>query len=361
MPTLETQKSDFATGKTVTILDVARQTGLSKTTVSAALTGNGRLSEATRELVLREAEKLGYQADYFAQGLRKKNNDLIGFFSPDIDLGVSTLKMQKMWSLLDARGYTVPILAYGNREGGEFLEQEQLLSELRRQKPRAILCNTSNLQSEAAHAELQRYLNEGGVAVCYDWEVPVETDQVIFDREHNTYIAASHLLQAGHRKIGAALPQVRQGVCGRTNGFERALREFGVTPNSDWLWTVDYGQLSEPEGVKLAERFLALPADNRPSALCIVNDYVAHAFALCVMRAGLRIPADLSLVSHDNLPIAQYGALALSSVSHPYEEIARHAVEMLDARLCGRADPMPRREIVRGQLFERGSVCPPGQ
>ena len=359
MPTLETQNSDFVAGKTVTILDVARQTGLSKTTVSAALTGNGRLSETTRELVLREAQKLGYQADYFAQGLRKKNNDLIGFFSPDIDLGVSTLKMQKMWSLLDARGYTVPILAYGNREGGEFLDQEKLLAELRRQKPRAILCNTSNLQSPAAHDELRRYLQGGGIAVCYDWELPVETDQVIFDREHNTYLAAAHVLGAGHRKIGAALPQIRQGECGRSNGFERALREFGVTPNSSWLWTVDYGQSSELEGVRLAQQFLALSIGERPTALCIVNDYVAHAFALCVMRAGLRIPADLSLVSHDNLPIAQYGALPLSSVSHPYEEIAQIAVEMLDARLCGRADPQPRRERVRGQLFERGSVCPP--
>lgn len=345
--------------KPTTILDVARHTGLSKTTVSAALTGNGRLSDKTRELVQREAHKLGYQADFFAQGLRKKQNDLIGFFSPDLDMGISTLKLQTIWQMLDERGYTVPVLAYGTREGGQFLDQEKLLAELRRQKPRALICNTSNLQSDAAQAELHHYLEEGGVAVCYDWAVNVETDAVVFDRQHNTYLATRHLIEAGHREIGAYLPSHRYAAGSRTAGFAQALEEVSIGIRPQWMLEAQYNIQSELEGVALAEKFLALR--ERPTAMCILNDDIASTFVNCLMRAGVRVPDELSLVSHDNLAIAEYGAIPLTTVSHPYIEIARHVVELLDSRLSGRTNGPPRRETVRGQLFERASVSAPAR
>ncbi len=303
------------TSRPVTISDVARAVGLSKTTVSTALTGNGRLSEETREMVRREAEKLGYQADFFAQGLRKKHNDLIGFFSPDIDLGVSTLKMHTIWRLLDERGYTVPVLAYGNRANGQYIEQEKLLADLRRQKPRAMLCNTSNLQSESAQEELRRYLQEGGLAVCYDWPTEVEVDTVLFDRQHNTYTATRHLLGAGHQKIGACFPWHRYSGATRAAGFRQAMEEAGVEIREEWIFNVDYQMQPELEAVALAEQFLKLR--ERPTAMCVVNDHLANTFATCLARAGVRVPSDLSLVSHDNLPIAEHGTVRLTSVSHP--------------------------------------------
>lgn len=66
--------------KPATLLDVARATGLSKSTVSAALSGNSRHSEATRKIVLDAAQELNYTANYHAQGLRKQSSDVIGFF-----------------------------------------------------------------------------------------------------------------------------------------------------------------------------------------------------------------------------------------------------------------------------------------
>lgn len=345
--------------KPPTLLDVARVSGLSKSTVSAALNGQSRHSEATRQTVLKVAQELGYEANYHAQGLRKQSNDLIGFFSPDMDLGISTLKMHRIWGLLDARGYTVPVLAYGNRLGGQVIEQEKLLAELRRQKPRAMICNTSNLQSEAAQAELRRYLEEGGQAVCYDWPLEVETDRVIFDREHNTYLATRHLLEKGHRKIGACLPWHKYSSGPRAQGFKKALAEFEAETREEWILKPDFKFQFELEGADLAAKFLSLR--ERPTAMCVVNDYVASAFATCLARAGVQVPRDLSIVSHDNSPIAEIGPTPLTSISHPIEEIAETVVEMLDSRLTGRYDGPARCEIIRGQLFDRGSVVAPSQ
>ncbi|BCM93754.1 HTH-type transcriptional regulator DegA [Abditibacteriota bacterium] len=340
----------------VTIHDVAKAAGLSKTTVSAALTGNGRLSEATRDLVLREAEKLGYDANPHAQGLRGRRSKEIGFFSPDIDLGVSTLKAQAIGRFLNERGYSVPISAYTNREGGAFTAQEKLIASMRRQKMRAVICNTLNLHGERALAELRAYLEEGGVAVCFDFPLEIECDAVIFDREHNTYLAARHLVENGHREIGLCVPNTLHSRAPRIAGFQRALGEFGVEACEEWIVSVPYNIEAEREGQTLARWFLELP--QKPTAMCIVNDIVALTFAALLGREGIRVPEDLSLVGHDNRTLSELGTLPLSSVSHPIEDIALSVVEMLDSRLNGRYDGPPRREIVRGQLFERASVRP---
>jgi DNA-binding LacI/PurR family transcriptional regulator len=225
---------------------------------------------------------------------------------------------------------------------------------MRLQKMRADICNTLNLQSERAHAELSTYLKEGGLAVCFDRPVAVECDSVVFDRQHNSYLAARHLLDRGHRRIGLCVPDARHSREPRIAGFRQALKEFGVPARAEWIVSVPYHIEAEREGAALAQWFLALT--DKPTAMCVVNDVTALAFAAQIRRQGFRVPQDLSLVGHDNRAVSELGALPLSTVSHPIEEIAHAVVEMLDSRLTGRYDGPPRREIVRGQFFERASV-----
>lgn len=339
----------------VTIHDVARAAGLSTTTVSAALTGNGRLSDATRELVRREAEKLGYDASPQGRGLRRGRSQEIGLLSPQVDLGVSTLKTHAIARYLNQKGYTVPISAYINDGPGALTVQEKLVASMRRQKLRAVVCDTLNLHGATrALADLRAYLDEGGQAVFYDWPIELEADAVVFDREHNTYLATRHLLENGHRRIGACIPNTTDPRDSRRAGFERAMREFDAPIRTNWVVSVPYALEAEREGATLARWFLELP--ERPTAMCVVNDMVALAFAATADRHGVRIPEDVSLVGHDNRALAEFGPLPLTTVTHPADEIARRVVELLDSRLTGSYDGPARREVVRGQLVERQSV-----
>lgn len=345
----------FTNGRRATIHDVARVAGLSKSTASRALVG-GSVSLEAREAVLAAARELDYNADFFAQGLRKKQNDLIGFFSPGLDLGVSTLKTQAITKRLYAKGYQVPVMAYGCRENGESFGQEELLADLRRQKPRALICSTRNLQYEGAQQELRRYLEEGGVAVCFDWPIDVETDCVLFDRVHNSYLATKYLLKMGHRDIGFYIPGRDISGNARMKGFVQALAEYGVEPRQEWIFCQDFHLESEHEGRQLAEDFLKLPENQRPTAMAVVNDIVALAFASQIERAGIKIPRDLSLMGHDGRAAAEIGFLPLTTVTHPIEAIADAVVELLETRLANRNAFPPRTQIVRGHLIERESV-----
>ncbi len=79
----------------------------------------------------------------------------------------------------------------------------------------------------------------------------------------------------------------------------------------------------------------------------MVNDYAATAFIGTAQRGGIRVPEDVSVVSHADMPIARHGATPLTTMTHPVEIIARHVVELLASRLESRhADP-PREIVVR--------------
>jgi DNA-binding LacI/PurR family transcriptional regulator len=348
-----TTASSKSESRANTIYDLARATGLSKTTVSSALSGSGRISPATREVVLEAARRMQYEGNYYAQRLKKRCLRTIGLFSLDLDIGVETHKIKIIQRLLAGRGYDVPIYSYGSYGGGEEVDQKALLSTLRRQRPQAIVCSLSGLEADTLQ-ELARYVEEGGIVVCYGYsDQEIEGyDQVIFDENDNTYQAARYLLELGHHEIGFYIPGVRRRHEPRLAGFCRALDEFGATTRSDWTFSSD--ELYEEGGGAVAARFMAL--EQRPSAMCIVNDHAASAFVNEVQRGGLTVPRDLSIVSHDDSPVARYSVVPLTTVSHPVEAIARNIVNFLCSRLEGLYDGVPRRVIIKGQLMVRDSA-----
>lgn len=337
--------------KPVTIADVARAAGVSKTAASAAFTGNGRLSEATREAVLKAARELRFEPSLHAQRLSTgHSNNMIGLFSLDLDLGVGTQKVKLIQSLISQQGYDVPVYTYGNYDGSDDDHIALLLSNLRRQKPRAIVCCVRNLGKRVLE-ELARYQEDGGHVVSYDSPIPVECDQVIFDREGNTSLAVRHLLELGHRDIGLYIHGFIEPENPREIGFRRTLAEHEIEVRSEWILT---GGLYEEGGAQLAARFIELR--EKPTALCIVNDQSAIAFIAELGRRGLSVPQDVSVVGHDNIMASCYSMIPLTTVSHPIEAISHQVVELLRTRLSGDYNGAPRQVVLGGELIAREST-----
>ena len=348
------------TEKAMTLEDLASALGMSRSSVSRAFTGNGRIAPQTREKVLQSARELGYQPNLHAQRLAGgRCRNTIGLFSLGLDYGVTTEKIKIIQQLLSEQGFHVPLYAYSSYSTVEVVKQAELMSVLRRQQPRAIACATRGLEPDALQ-ELKKYGDEGGIVVSYDYPSDLDCDHVIFDREDNNYQAAKHLLELGHRKVGLYMegdrkPSAQLSIVGsRVRGFERALHEHELALNPNWMFC---GLDAEEGGALLARQFLAL--QDRPTAICIVNDRAACAFVNEVQRAGLRVPNDVSVVSHDDQPIAQYSAVPLSTSTHPSQEIAQSVVEMLSSRFDGSYQGNTRRKWIRGSFVARASTAPP--
>lgn len=341
--------------KSVTLADVAREAGISKATASLALKGDPRTAARTRQAVLQAARKLRYEPNLLAQNWSKgRSYSTIGLFAPGLDLGVRTEKLQTIQGLLSERGFDVPVYVYGIPIRPKRSDQAALMSTVRRQKPRAVICNAANdLQPETLR-ELVRYREEGGLLLSYDDPLALDCDQVLFDREDNTYQAARHLLELGHRRMAFCLHGYNALQHPRLAGFRRALGEFGLETREDWIFSeIGY----EAAGAKLAARFLDLA--DRPTGICIVNDLAAATFVNEVQRAGLRVPEDVSVVGHDDTPAARYCAVPLTTVSHPATEIAHAVVDLLTTRLEGSSEPETQRIVLQGALVRRASAAPP--
>lgn len=343
--------------KNVTISDVAREAGVTSATVSFTLSGKRVISPDTREAVMKAVEHLGYTPNPHAVRLANgRCVNLIPLFTLTLDRGSGTQKLLLVQRALHEDGFRAPIHGYDFHAAHNVSEQIALMRDIRTQRPRAIVCATAGVCPEAI-AELRQFQEEGGLiaCICYGSPVPIECDQVILDEEDNTYQSTRHLLSQGHRRIGFYKVSSQRHEGPRTVGFRRALKEFEAEYNPAWHF---YGGLiadQEEGGMAIARQWAALPANNRPTGMCIVNDHTAQGFIVGVEELGVRVPEDVSVVGHDDQPIAQFGRIALTTVSHPVEEMVDALLSMVRERLSGYEGP-PRCSVVKGRLVVRHST-----
>jgi len=343
--------------RSVTMQDIADSLGLSKTAISQALAGKGRLSKERRQMILDTAEKMGYEPDVQARRLSTgRFENQIAIFSLDLDLGTETLKLSHVQQLLIAQGFDVSLHAFGFLPWKKVTGADVLLRQVCRLKPRAIICNSRDLKRGTLQ-ELEIFQRQGGAVVCYDESVDLQCDQVIFDRATNTRLATEYLLLAGHRRIGIhpghQKPRDPRFVSQRYDSFQATLKAARIALRQQWIFYSEHTY--EEAGQDVAAQYLALPSSKRPSALYIVNDHAAAAFVHAVMRAGLTVPDDVSVISDDDLPAASACFVPLAAVTQPVQQIAETVVELLTNRLENPAAPQQYR-IIKGQLVTRQSV-----
>lgn len=351
-----TKKTMQIVRKAVTLADVARAVGTSKTTASHALSGKVGVSPVTRQAVLSAASEMGFEVDPLARLLSNgRNEKTVGFFTLDIDLSGRTRLLQIIQAALNDCGFSVPIYAYGYRGRDVVENQLELMGTLLAQRPRAILCNLSGVHQPVLD-QLRLFVERGGIAVCYGYstDAPDFCDAVIYEENTSFSMAAQHLMSLGHRDIGLFNVGQRKPEGGQLEQFARVLRENNCSLRNEWLFENTGTQRYEEDGEALAKTYLKLR--NRPSAMVIANDYAAVAFMATLAAAGVRTPQDVSVVGHDNDAISKHGVVPLTTISYGFEIMAKHVVDLITSRLEGKYSGTTRRIDIQGELIVRGST-----
>jgi len=345
-------KSTF--NRPVRLQDVADAAGTSLATASLAMNGKGRVSPVTQQRILRIARSMGFEAHPSARLLATGHRSAhVGIFTQDLDLGVVTKKLQLLQGILFEKGFNASIYSGGDDRGGRVADHAGLLRDLRQQRPLAIICHNTQHFDEAMLEEMRTYAASGGHVVTFDFASVLPCDQVIFDRADSADQAVTFLLQQGHRQIGFAMSGIHHNNV-RISGLRHAFRRFGIEVQEQLLF--DCADESSPEAVgqMLAQQFLQ--REQRPTALCIPDDVVAASFIAALYRKGVRVPQELSVVSHDDLPIAAHNFIPITTIAQPLETIARKTAELLVSRARhGYAGP-PRTIRLRGELVVRQST-----
>lgn len=329
-----------------TIQDVADAAGVSIATVSRALHGLPRVSEATRQRVLDAAGALSYVASPSASSLAGGQTMAIGVVAPFVNRWFFAAAVHSAEELLRPAGYDMLLYSLGTDAD----ERRRILTgNLLRKRVDGVL--VLGLQPDAG--EVAALSSAGGPVAIIGTEVP-GWGSVRIDDEATARTAMRHLLRLGHRRIGYIGgdrddPLHSTAPTDRHRGYRTELAAAGIALDAS-LEAI--GGFTVRGGMAAMARLLA----QRPTAVFAASDEMAMGAAHAARRAGLRVPQDLSVIGIDDHEMAEL--FDLTTVGQPVDTQGELAAEMLLAAL---SDPTaePPTMTVPTHLVVRGTTGPP--
>jgi DNA-binding LacI/PurR family transcriptional regulator len=338
----------------VTIIDVARAAGVSKTTVSAVICGRSGVKEETRQLVLDTIRELKYVPNFTARNFVQGRTNILGalivhadkrsldyqfaqetgVYSQDISRGIiarlSTTRYGLMTSYMTPGETVLPPMFTDNRIDGLFV-----------------------IGALEMPLVVRRVLKERNIPVVAVGRTCSEYDSIRVDVPQSVYLAAKHLYVNGHRLIGLVncAPNFTSNV-ERFEGYRRALAEVGL--EIDRSLVVDCRDNTGSSGYIAAGQLLTSGAN--PTGLITANVSITMGVLRYLYEHRIRIPDDISIIGHEDSVMYSYASPALTAINIQKEKTGDRAAELLLERLAGNDKSFPVSRFIEPVLTVRDSV-----
>lgn len=325
--------------------DVAREAGVSASTVSRVMSRPSMVAGSTRARVERVIAELGYRPSRVARRLRVEagRSKLIGLIIPDIQNPFFADLARGVEDAAREKGFAVFL---GNSDEDP-VKESHYLDVLRAEAVDGVI-----LPPAAGSDDPLRALVGGGVpVVCVDRRRDgAAVDTVVMDNRRGARDATAHLIELGHRRIGfiEGLPGLSTSR-ERLHGYREALETAGLSPDPAMVGS---GGSREVGGRTAAERLLEL--EPRPTALIVGNGVMTLGALEAIRVRGLRVPDDVALIGYDDAPWARVVEPPLTVVRQTASELGRRAMELLIRRLDD-PDREPECVMLQPELVVRGS------
>jgi LacI family transcriptional regulator len=307
-----------------TINDVAREAGVSITTVSRVLNNNYPVKEETRIKIEKAIEKLNYKPNAMARSLITKKSSMIGVIVPGITNLFFPTIVEAIDEFMKKQGYSI---ALSNTEGEAEKELKLAHELIGRQVDGIIVIDPSmdNLH-RGVYDKLSKSLPmiivngspEGykGSFVCYDEEVGTEE-------------AFNYLLQFGHKKLAFIRGHKSFSYDIKEKIYKSIIEENGL----NYKRVLNVGKGNSSEVVERTQEGIEelMQKEERPTAIFACNDLMAVGALNACIKLGIRVPEDISIVGFDNTLLAKITHPKLTTVDLNMKEIGhRAALELLD-------------------------------
>ncbi len=330
----------------VSLKDVAARSGVSFQTASKVLNGRpGVVAPSTRERIMRAAAELGYVPNAMARGLVRQASVTIGVLADDFaDLAVSQFVLAAQRAAA-SRGHGALISSVHAD-----INVELAVRKLLEYRVDGILVAAPTMEDEPSlGVALRGPLPVVSINRIHGGGVPT----IGSDHKVTASLAAEHLLELGHRRIGTVTgPKGRQVVQARMRGFRAALRAAGQPLPERRIvegdWTFDGGWSATHR---------LLDADPTVTAIFVHNDSMAMGALKALHERGVKLPDACSVVGCDDLSFAGYLVPPLTTVRIPFQETGERAATLLLDRIGGKE--IPSRDLLPVELVVRESTAPP--
>ncbi|MEU3616365.1 LacI family DNA-binding transcriptional regulator [Streptomyces sp. NPDC006872] len=310
----------------VTATDVAKEAGVSQTTVSYVLNNvpNQKISEQTRRRVLDAVAKLGYKPSAAARALRLGRSDLVLLFLPDVPVGGTlTALVELLGDELERHGLNLVTRR----------ERHSPLESLWRELMPAAVMTTFDVSAEDAAS-----MRAAGIHVVSAGMSPTTDPGVLTIPQHLIgAMQVERLAATRHSRIGYAAPgdpRLEGFLALRLDGARAACAERGLEPP-----VVLEVPLDISAAAAAAEQWhAAVPA---VTGVCAYNDETAFALLAGMRRVGLAAPNDLAVIGVDNDKLAPFAMPPLTTIDNNLDVLAGRAARMIVNGVTGRSLPAP--------------------
>ena len=330
----------------VTIRDVARAIGVHVSTVSRALDPRRRGLISAEMLGQVEAAvlMLGYRPDRAASALRTGRSHTIGVLLPDITNAVFPPILEGIEASAASR-YCFVLVA--NAADGP--TARGIVERMLAQRVDGLVMATATrddplidyVTATGTPAVLVNRADDSG-----------RLGAVVSDDRLAMKLMVDHMVQLGHRRIAhLAGPQNLPTGVGRRQGFEQALRDCGMR-DAGIVECAGYNR----EAGRAATGQLLAKSRRRPEAIVCCNDLVALGVYDALNASGIRIPQDISVTGHNDMPLVDLVAPPLTTIRLPHRELGWRAAEMLFQRIAGEGG-LPSTVVLRPELVIRASTA----
>lgn len=304
----------------ITIVDIAKQLNLSKSTVSRALTGHPSVNAATRQAVLELAEKLDYQRNMLAISLVTRKTNTIGIIVPEFTSSYFpniTIGAQEVAS---KAGYNTVICQSNETYETEVANTKVMLAN----QVDGVLVSITKETKNFDHLKI---FQRKGIPIVFFNRVCDEMDvpKVIVDDYDGAFRAVNHLIERGRKRIAhlSGPPSLKISEK-RQNGYKAALRKHNIELDEELVIPYD---LSLDKVHIYVNHLLNLP--HPPDAIFAINDPTAIEIIQVVKKRGLRVPEDIAVVGFSNDFASGLIHPSLTTVSQPVKEIGGTAAQLL--------------------------------
>jgi DNA-binding LacI/PurR family transcriptional regulator len=348
----------------VTLLDIARASGFSVSTVSIVLSEaplSQNVAATTRTHIRAIAQQLGYHPDAYARSLRRRSTETIGVLAFDLSDPFCTPIMRGIQGSLHSAGY-LPLIVDAQAQRKLFDSSLHMILERRADGVIVIaswVFEEANLLADVKKnnvpiAIVGRDLTERGI------------DSILVDNEAGGAMAARHLRDLGHRHIAVIRgPHEMVDSEPRWIGIQKVIAEEGLDLDRGLVFQLSGS--ADPasgfqDGLAITRKMLA---GGRPfTAVIAFDDLTALGVVRGLAEAGLRVPEDCSVMGFDDVLPAEVATPAITTIRQPLKEMGREAAgRVLQAirRGAGKTERARLHKPLPELILRNSTACPPRQ
>lgn len=326
------QPQKLSENKAITIYDIAKEAGVSASTVSRVLTNSANVRKEKKEKVLALIEKYNFKPNALAKGLADTKTRTIGVLAADIRNPYYASLFVACENAARAVNYTVVLC----NSLGEMTKEIELLGKLQEQKVDAIIQfggRVDDLVSNEEYVELINQIMTTTPVVVTGKLDGTRCHAVRIDSMKAMELLMEHLLKLGHKRI--ALVGGRKDVLAtfeKLQRYKQILKEYMI--GYDPQLVSEDSSYDFEGGYRDMNRML--DKGIRPTAVIAINDFCAMGIMKSLTEHHLRIPEDISVVSYDNTYMAEMAMPRLTSIDYNYEEYGRKLIDTATAMIEGR-------------------------